>query len=234
VGTATVKRRDADKPDVFSDVTGVSEDQSQAFIHRGTQVVAILEKSRIEFFSFTLDLSGFSPSRVEVSGDLTVERATSEPGATPEARTGVNRMATALYDTDFDAWAAEQANALARGAWHELDLEHLIEEVEDLPQTGRTIVRSQLCILVAHLLKLKYQPQRAGESWRTSVRNARVEIAAHIENRPSLRRELPDLLARAYPEARRLAIKETGLSPRTFPTRSEWSPDQLLDEDFWT
>jgi Domain of unknown function DUF29 len=142
-------------------------------------------------------------------------------------------MSQTLYETDFDTWAQQQAQALRAQDWNALDLEHLIEEIEDLPQTRRAIVRSQLRILLTHLLKLAYQPERQSESWRTSVRNARVEIDEQLADWQSLRRELPALLTSSYPKARRAASKETGLTPRIFPTQCEWSPDQLLNEDFW-
>ncbi len=37
-----------------------------------------------------------------------------------------------LYDEDFYVWARRQAELLRAGRYDELDLEHLIEEVEDL------------------------------------------------------------------------------------------------------
>ena len=38
----------------------------------------------------------------------------------------------ALYAQDLYAWRREQAIRLREGAWNELDLVHLIEEVEDV------------------------------------------------------------------------------------------------------
>jgi Domain of unknown function DUF29 len=215
-----LKLLDEDQPRVFAEAEEFNEYFAQA------------DKRKIEYLRVR-DVSGVSTSRAGASADLTVTQPELEPRATPEAGSGVSRMATTLYDTDFDAWAQHQAHALRAQAWDELDLDHLIEEIEDLPQTRRTIVRSQFRILVGHLLKLAYQPERQGESWQTSVRNARVEIDEQLADWPSLRQELPALLASAYPKARRLAIKQTGLAPRTFPSHCQWSPEQLLDEDFW-
>jgi hypothetical protein len=60
---------------------------------------------------------------------------------------------TTLHDTDFDAWAQQQASALQAKAWNQLDIEHLAEEVEDLRKTERNALRSQLRRLTGHLLK---------------------------------------------------------------------------------
>ena len=69
-----------------------------------------------------------------------------------------------LYDEDFYAWSREQAAALRRLSaerWDGLlDLEHLVEEVEDLGDERRNAVRSQLRRLIEHCLKLE---QGAGD-----------------------------------------------------------------------
>ena len=69
-------------------------------------------------------------------------------------------MTTTLYDTDFDAWAQQQAAALRARAWNQLDIEHLAEEVEELRKTERNALRSQLRRLTSHLLKWHYQPEK--------------------------------------------------------------------------
>ncbi len=37
-----------------------------------------------------------------------------------------------LYDQDFLLWTQQQAECLKRGCWKELDIEHLLEELEAL------------------------------------------------------------------------------------------------------
>jgi hypothetical protein len=53
------------------------------------------------------------------------------------------------YDTDFYAWAQQQAQALRAKDWGALDLKHLAEEVEDLRKTERRGVRSQLRLILS-------------------------------------------------------------------------------------
>ena len=39
---------------------------------------------------------------------------------------------TMLYDTDYVAWAEQTAQLLRSQQFHQLDLDHLIEEIESL------------------------------------------------------------------------------------------------------
>jgi len=76
-----------------------------------------------------------------------------------------------LYETDFVEWADHTAELLRQGKFAEVDLEHLIEEVEGLAESDRHGVRSQMVRLLMHLIKLRIQPEREVTSWRTSIVN---------------------------------------------------------------
>jgi hypothetical protein len=137
------------------------------------------------------------------------------------------------YDTDFYAWAQQQAQALRAKDWGALDLKHLAEEVEDLRKTERRGVRSQLRLILSHLLKWVYQPEKRTESWRSTIANGRVLVQEDLEDLPSLAPELEILVAWAYPRARRDAVKDTSLPLATLPEVCPWSVEQVLAEDFW-
>jgi hypothetical protein len=126
-------------------------------------------------------------------------------------------MTTTLYDTDFDAWAQQQAAALRAKAWDQPDIAHLAEEVEDLRKTERDALRSQLRRLTSHLLEWHYQPEKRSESWQATIRDARGLLEDGLETSPSLKGQLDTLLAWAYPRARRQTAKDTGLPLATFP-----------------
>jgi predicted nucleic acid-binding Zn-ribbon protein len=142
-------------------------------------------------------------------------------------------MTTPDYETDFDAWAAQQAAALRAKDWAALDLAHLAEEVEDLRKVERNAIRSRLRLAVSHLLKWRDQPEKRSESWRATITEARRRLQEDLESSRNLARELDSFLAWAYPRARREAAKDTGLPLATFPEACPWSVDQVLDEDFW-
>ena len=44
-----------------------------------------------------------------------------------------------LYERDFHAWAKGQADLLRAGRYADLDLEHLIEEVDDLGEVSEAL-----------------------------------------------------------------------------------------------
>ena len=87
------------------------------------------------------------------------------------------------------------------------------------------------------LLKCRFQAARRSRSWETTLISQRVQIAALLDDSPSLRIELPESVERAYSLALRLAGKEMGMTreqwERLFPARCPWSPKQILDEDFY-
>jgi hypothetical protein len=142
-------------------------------------------------------------------------------------------MTKATYDTDFYAWTQAQAAALRAHTWDALDIDHLVEELEDVGNEQRHAIASHTRNLLLHLLKWAYQPARRRRSWRSSIRNARIELDWRLTRNPSLRRDLGDVVAWAYPRARRLAVDETGLPLVTFPETCPWTLAQLLDEDWW-
>jgi Domain of unknown function DUF29 len=141
-------------------------------------------------------------------------------------------MTNISYETDFDAWAQQQAAALRAKDWAALDIEHLAEEVEELRKSERRAVRSQLRRLMSHLLKWHYQPQRRSESWQSTIVDARRLLADDLEDNLSVARELTVLADWAYPRARREAAKDTGRPLATFPEACPWALEQVLDEAF--
>ena len=85
---------------------------------------------------------------------------------------------TSNYDTDFYEWTQHQAVALAAGHMTELDLANLAEEIESLGKRDRRGLRNRLQVLVIHLLKWSYQPERrqTGPSWSSAIWEQRGRI----------------------------------------------------------
>ena len=136
------------------------------------------------------------------------------------------------YEHDLYAWTQAQAQALREKEWAALDVANLAEEIESLGNEQAHAVESHLANLLLHLLKWRDQPRRRSRSWRTSLRNARIQIRRRLQRSPGLRPELPALVEAAYADARKLATDETGLPLTTFPELCPWSLAQLQDEDF--
>ncbi len=132
------------------------------------------------------------------------------------------------YDRDFFLWTQETARAIEAGRFEEIDRAALADEVESLGRRDRREVVSRLGVILTHLLKLKYQPERETGSWRASVNREREKLAAVLADSPSLKAQVAEFLAPAYRSARRQAANETGIDIESFPETCEWSVDEVL------
>jgi hypothetical protein len=129
-----------------------------------------------------------------------------------------------LYDRDFFLWTQEQAAALraVRKSNLPLDWDNLAEEIESLGTSQRTELNSQVRRILRHLLKLEASPAadpRAG--WRTTVRDARIEIEDLLEASPSLRREIDAVVNRQNTSAAKLAAHD--LEDHGEPAEAVWA-----------
>ena len=138
-----------------------------------------------------------------------------------------------LYDRDFYAWANEQAALLRAGKLSVADIEHIAEEIESMGRSEKRELVSRLEILLLHLLKWQFQPERRGTSWEVSITNSRDQIADHLFDNPSLKTRLSEAIETAYRRARGDARAETGLVASTFPLTCPWEFSQIMDGDFW-
>ena len=137
-----------------------------------------------------------------------------------------------LYEQDLFAWTQQQVNLLTHQRWHELDVENLIDELEGMARRDRREMINRLIILIAHLLKWKFQPDHQSGSWRGSIQEQRLQPNGLLEDSPSLHQQFIESLEKAYPQAIKLASKKTELPTTKFPNECPYELAQLLDEDF--
>ncbi len=137
------------------------------------------------------------------------------------------------YERDFYGWCNEQANLLRQQRLSEIDLIHLIEEIESLGRSEKRELASRLRILISHLLKWQYQPQRQGNSWRNTIRIQRIDLLKLLRDNPSLVPRLSEEINDNYALARIDAADETLLSEATFPDACPYNSEQLLDDNFF-
>jgi hypothetical protein len=142
-------------------------------------------------------------------------------------------MPEITYDTDIVAWAQEQARLLRVGRFDALDIEHIAEEIEDVGKSEQRELASRMAVLLAHLLKWQYQPERRGNSWRRTIIAQRKEIAYHLDEAPSLKSRLTDprWLDMVWAKAVAQAVSETDLD--IFPEICPWTTAEILGQDFW-
>jgi Domain of unknown function DUF29 len=141
--------------------------------------------------------------------------------------------ALSLYETDFYAWTQEQTVLLRNQQWHRIDLPNLIEEVESLGKQQRQELRNRLSILIGHLLKWEYQPQRRSRSWLATLRIQRIDTIELLEDNPSLKSYLQEALDKAYLKGIELAVMETDLPGNAFPVACPYNLTDILDNRFY-
>ena len=100
-----------------------------------------------------------------------------------------------LYDMDFYAWLNQQARLLEQGAFDQLDLENLTEEVDCMGKRHLHKLESHIELLLMHLLKWQFQPGRCqyGHSWEISIRAHRTQAKEVIAKYPSLGNKIVEL-----------------------------------------
>jgi hypothetical protein len=140
---------------------------------------------------------------------------------------------TEIYDKDFHAWIQSQIHLLKTGKTNELDIAHLIEELEDMGRSNVRELESRFLILIAHLLKWQFQAEKQSSGWRGSINEQRMQLIRLLRKVPSLKQELQIAVDDAYPDAVLLAMKDTGLDYSIFPNHCPYTIEQLFDEDFY-
>jgi len=137
------------------------------------------------------------------------------------------------YDTDFAAWALYSAQLLREGKLSQLDVEHIAEELEGMSASERRELLNRLQVLLLHLLKHQYQPERRGKSWLLTINHQRTAIERLLEQSPSLGRFLdPETLDKVYGKAVRDTAIETDLERHLFPVSCPYRLEEILDEDW--
>lgn len=139
----------------------------------------------------------------------------------------------ALYETDFYAWTQEQARLLRERRWNDLDLDNLVDEVESVGGSEKREIRNRMVVLLAHLLKWKYQPGRRGSSWRRTIFDQRTQLVDIVQTSPSLRGYLEQQVQKRYLASTVDAAGESGLAIGLFPEQCPFTKDQVLDLEFF-
>ena len=143
-------------------------------------------------------------------------------------------MLSNLYETDFYAWTLEQSKLLKEGNFKHLDIPNLVEEIESLGKQQRQELRNRLSVLIGHLLKWDYQPEKRHKSWRVTIQIQRREINDLLEENPSLKPYLSEAIAKAYQAGLDLVRLETPLDYEDLPKSCPYALEQLLDPTFPT
>ncbi len=142
-------------------------------------------------------------------------------------------VAEDLYERDYFAWTQEQGRRLRARDADGIDWENAAEEIESLGRSDKYRIASNLNVLVVHLLKWRYQPEKRKAGWRGSIVEHRRRLSRLVQDSPSLRLYPGQILGDEYVSARLKAADETNLAETAFPAECPFRIDDILSEDFW-
>lgn len=137
-----------------------------------------------------------------------------------------------LYDQDFYLWTQTIVHQLKENKLNQIDIPNLIEEIENMGKNEKRELRSRLIVLLMHLLKWQYQPEKRSESWRSTITEQRICIEALLEDSPSLQPLLTEIFADCYEKSRLKASEETGIKLNFFPKESPFTLEDTLNNYF--
>ncbi len=136
-------------------------------------------------------------------------------------------------ETDFYAWAMEQAALLRAGRFAASDIANIAEEIESMGRGEKRELVNRLTILLSQLLKWQFQPGFRSASGSSAIREQRIRFGSHLNDIPSLKARLGESFAKAYELAAIGAALETGLPESDFPKTAPYRFEEAADDAFW-
>lgn len=137
------------------------------------------------------------------------------------------------YENDVIAWSKEQAALLRSGQLSSIDIEHIAEEILDVGKGEQRELENRMAVLLAHLLKWQFQPERQSGSWKRTIRERRKAINIRLKKTPSLKADLSDAdwWVGAWADAITKAVDDTGIG--NLPETCPWPVNDILADDWF-
>jgi len=140
----------------------------------------------------------------------------------------------ALYEQDLQRWFEDTIAKLKARKLDELDIDHLIEEMEGWAGRDRREVRNRLKVLLAHLLKRIYiDSTYDNRGWELRIQEQRDQLQELLKQSPSLRQYVETV----FDDAWQSALTSVQSEYRKVPFPDRWpanrSIETILSEEFW-
>ncbi|MBD2412635.1 hypothetical protein FACHB389_11165 [Nostoc calcicola FACHB-389] len=139
---------------------------------------------------------------------------------------------TLLYDRDYLQWIETTLEKLQSQDYADVDWENLIEEIADMGRSERGSLKSNLIVILVHLLKWQFQPDNRSGSWEGSIIEHRRRVKEALDDSPSLKSYLESIFVECYTQAVKQAKAETGLSVESFPVNCPYQLPEVTNDEF--
>ena len=107
-----------------------------------------------------------------------------------------------LYEQDFSLWVKDTVQKLKAKNTENLDWENLIEEIEGLTRSDHREIKHRLITLFEHALKRRYVPlNECYRGWELTIKRTQSKLQDILEDSPSLRSYLLEIMPNCYQEA---------------------------------
>jgi Domain of unknown function DUF29 len=137
-----------------------------------------------------------------------------------------------LYETDYLQWLETTVEKLQNQDYANVEWENLIEEIADMGRSERRSLKSNLIVILMHLLKWQFQPDKRSGSWEGSIIEHRRRVKEALDDSPSLKSYLEIVFVECYAQAVKQAKAETGLSMESFPLNCPYQLAEVTDDEF--
>ncbi|MEH2385428.1 MAG: DUF29 domain-containing protein [Nostoc sp.] len=137
-----------------------------------------------------------------------------------------------LYEADYLQWIETTVEKLQSQDYANVDWENLIEEIADMGKSERRSLKSNLIVILVHLLKWQFQPEKRSGSWEGSIIEHRRRVIEALDDSPSLKSYLEIVFAQCYAQAVKQAKAETGLSVESFPVVCPYQLPEVTNDEF--
>ncbi len=136
-----------------------------------------------------------------------------------------------LYNKDFYTWTQETAALIAAGKWHEIDQALLADEVAGLGRDDKREIAQCVQRLLQELLLWWALPGERKGNWASAIIEERAHLEDIVEDSPSLKAQLGEVVAKEYSWARCKAQNQT--TGYVFPEGCPFTMAQILELDFF-
>lgn len=137
-----------------------------------------------------------------------------------------------LYDTDYLQWIETTVKKLQSHDYANVDWENLIEEIADMARSERRSLKSNLIVILVHLLKWQFQREKRSGSWEGSIIEHRRRVKEALDDSLSLRSYLESVFIECYTQAVKQAKAETGLLVESFPLVCPYQLPEVTNDEF--